>query len=58
MENNKTKRQEFVIKIGPLLREVLNKQKELIKKHTYDCVKGSDYEAGEIVAKKVEGDIY
>ena len=57
MENNKTKRQEFVIKIGQLLREVLNKQKELIKKHTYDCVKGSDYEAGEIVAKKVEGDI-
>lgn len=57
VEENKTKREEFVVKIGPLLRSTLNKQKELINEHTYGCVKGSDYEAGEIVAKKVEGDI-
>jgi len=55
-ENNK-KRKEFVVKIGPLLREVINKQKELINEHTYGCVKGSDYEAGEIVAKKLEGNV-
>jgi len=44
---------EFTVTIGVLLKEVLEKQKENIKKVTYDCVKSSDYEAGEIIAKKV-----
>lgn len=41
-------------RIGPLLRQVLDKQKELIKEATYDCVKTSDVEAGEVIAKKAK----
>ncbi len=52
-EEDKKPREEFVIKIGPGLREVLDAQKESIKEVTYDCVKASDYSAGEIIAKKI-----
>jgi len=51
-ETNK-KREEFVIKIGPLGKAMLDKQKKIIKEATWDCVKASDYEALEIIAKKV-----
>ena len=47
------KREEYVIRVGPLLKEVLDKQKKMIKQATYDCIDSSDYEAGEIIAKKV-----
>ena len=46
-------KKEFTITIGILLKEVLEKQKDNIKKLTYGCVKSSDYEAGEIIAKKI-----
>ncbi len=46
-------KKEFTITIGVLLKEVLKKQKENINKLTYGCVKSSDYEAGEIIAKKI-----
>ena len=49
----KEKRKEYVIKIGELLRNVLDKQKLKIKEVTYECVSSSDYEAGEIIAKKI-----
>ena len=51
--NETNKRKEYTIKCGSLLRNVLDKQKENIKKVTYDCVSSSDYEAGEILAKKI-----
>ncbi len=44
---------EFTIRVGPRLREVLDQQKKQIKEATYDCVKPSDWEAGEIIAKKI-----
>jgi hypothetical protein len=47
------KRKEFVIKIGPLLKKIIEIQKDIIKETTWDCVKPSDYEAGEIIAKKI-----
>ena len=50
-------RKEYVIKIGPILREILNIRKEKIKDATYNCVNPSDYEAGEIIAKKLKGEI-
>ena len=49
----KIKREEFIIKIGPLLKKVMEKQKEIVKETTWDCVKPSDYEVGEIIAKKL-----
>lgn len=53
MEKSKAKREEYVVRIGALLRGVLNKQKDKVKEVTYGCVPSSDYEAGEILAKKV-----
>ena len=49
----KTKREEYVIKIGPLLKSLVDKQRRMIKEATYDVCKSSDWEAGEIIAKKV-----
>lgn len=49
------KREEYKVRIGPLLKEVLDKQMQSIKEVTYDVCKTSYYEAGEIVAKKVLG---
>ena len=46
-------KEEFVVTIGSLLKDILEKQKENIKKVTYGCVKASDYEAGELIAKKI-----
>ncbi len=51
-DNNK--RETHVVKIGPLLKKVLDRQKELIKKATYDVCESSHWEAGEIIAKKIE----
>lgn len=50
-------RTEFVIRIGPELMEVIEKQMEIIKDLTYGVSKSSPWEAGEIVAKKVKGDV-
>ena len=47
-------KKEYTIRIGPLLKGVINKQKDKVKAVTYECVDVSDYEAGEIIAKKVE----
>lgn len=51
-KEEKEKRENFVVKIGPKLRLILNKQREQIKEATYNCVSPSDWEAGEIIAKK------
>lgn len=48
-----TKRESYVVKIGPILKKVLDKQRELIRDATYDVCDSSDWEAGEIIAKKV-----
>ncbi len=48
------KKEEYTVRIGPLLRDKINKQKENIKEATYDCTDPSDYEAGEIIAKKLD----
>lgn len=46
-------KKDFAVRIGPLLKALLDKQKDRIKQATYDCVKSSDYDAGEIIAKKI-----
>ncbi len=48
----KEKLKEYTVRIGEKLRKVLDMQKKQIKEATYDCVNPSDYEAGEILAKK------
>ena len=44
---------EFSVTIGPLLKDILEKQKRKVSEATYECVRPSDYEVGEIIAKKV-----
>ena len=44
---------EFTVRIGIKLRSVLDQQKKQISEATYNCVKPSDLQAGEIIAKKI-----
>lgn len=52
-EKNNKKREQWDIKIGPIMKQVLVKQREKIKEVTYGVETSSDYKAGEIIAKKV-----
>jgi len=52
-ETENKKREEFVIQIGPILKQVLELQKEKIKEVSWGCVNASYYEAGEVIAKKI-----
>ncbi len=47
------KKEEYTVRIGPLLRSKIDKQKQNIRDATYNCTDPSDYEAGEIIAKKL-----
>lgn len=53
MNRKETKRKQFVVMIGPLLKECLDKQIESINKICFNSLKTSDYYAGEILAKKI-----
>lgn len=57
MKEKKIKLEEYTVRIGPLLMKILEEQKKGIEKVTYGVVKGSHYEAGEIIAKKFLGEI-
>jgi hypothetical protein len=52
-KEEKIKRQEYVIRIGPILKKILDKQIQKVKDATYGCVPSSYWEAGEILGKKV-----
>jgi ribosome biogenesis protein Tsr3 len=49
----KERRINFSVTIGPLLKEVLSKQKRNVIENTLDVCSTSDWEAGEIIAKKI-----
>jgi len=54
MEKEKeNKKEEYTVRIGALLKRLLEKQKERVKRETYGVCKSSDLEAGEIIAKKI-----
>lgn len=50
-------KESYPIRIGPLLKEVLDIQKGKIKDATYGVVEASDYNAGEILAKKIKANL-
>lgn len=50
----KQEKNRFTITIGKELKEILDKQKANVTEGTYDVIKSSYYEAGEIIAKKVK----
>ena len=52
MEEEK-KKEEYTIRIGPLLKKLLDEQMESIKDATYNVCTPSYWEAGEIIAKKI-----
>jgi hypothetical protein len=56
-QQRSTRRVEYVIRIGPELMEIIEKQMEKIKDITYGVVKDSPWEAGEIIAKKFKGEV-
>lgn len=53
MQDKPDKKEEFTVRIGPKLRGLLDQQKAIIEEVTYNCVKSSDWEAGEILATKI-----
>lgn len=53
MVEEKIKRKVFNVKIGEKLYNALQRQKQKVREVTMDCVKTSDYEAGEIIAIKL-----
>jgi len=53
MEEKDNKRKEYNTRIGPLLKGIFEKQKKIIEGTTWDCITASDYEVGEIIAKKI-----
>ena len=52
-EKQNGKREQWDIKIGPLMKKALIKQRERIKEATYGIENSSDYKAAEIIAKKI-----
>ena len=52
-EETNNKKKGFHTRIGPLLKALFEKQKKVINKTTWECIKPSDYEVGEIIAKKI-----
>lgn len=55
MPRKKTKREEYKVSIGPLLKAILDEQKKSINDVLHGVDDGSYWIAGEIVAKKMNG---
>ena len=57
VKQKKDKRKEYVVRIGPELMDIINRQMASIKEVTYGVVGDSCWEAGEIIAKKYKGEV-
>lgn len=53
MNNKQIKRKEYSVLIGEKLKECLDRQKESIKEATYEIIDVSYYNAGEVLAAKI-----
>jgi hypothetical protein len=53
----KDKQISYVVRVGPLLMALLEKQLEGIRNVTYDVCHSSFLESGEIIAKKFNGEV-
>lgn len=51
------KRKKYVVEIGPQLMSLLELQLQNIRAVTYGVARSSYYEAGEILAKKFNGEV-
>lgn len=51
------KREEYIVRIGPKLMGLIQKQMESIREVTYNVVGNSAWESGEILAMKFKGEI-
>lgn len=47
------KKEVYLVKIGPGMKKILDKQIENIKMVTYDIVNSTSWDASEILAKKI-----
>ena len=47
------KKKAFTVRIGPLMRQCLDKQKSSIKSMAYNVLETSDFMAGEVLARKI-----
>lgn len=47
------RRERFIVNIGPELKKVLDEHRQRIKEATWGVDESSDWEAGEIIAKKI-----
>lgn len=56
-EISTVKREVYVIKVGPLLKKILDKQLSSIREATYGVCNSSYWEAGEIIAKKISNNL-
>ena len=56
-QKQRSKRVEYIVRIGPKLMEVIREQMKSIKEVTYGVVKDSPWEAGEILALKFKGEV-
>lgn len=51
------RREEYAVRIGPKLKQLIEEQMVKIRGVTYDVVKNSAWEAGEIIAMKFKGEV-
>lgn len=53
VEEESTRRKVYRINVGPLFKSVLDKQRKNVRDVTFDVCDSSEWEASEMIAKKI-----